>query len=164
MLWDKLAQLAQVAALTTLARLPMETAMQDLLLFDIGKRVLQEIAAVAQARKVAIDPALVETKLALAATYPPNLYASMYHDLVAGKKLRLKVFLAMFLKPGNDVPSRPRRLIWSMPSLGRMEMGRSWRINPVYEAGSSVAAAANDLLSKIGCHPVRRERRDHDVR
>ena len=76
MLWDKLAQLAQVAALTTLARLPMETAMQDPMLFDIGKRVLQEIAAVARARKVAIDPALVETKLALAATYPQNLYVS----------------------------------------------------------------------------------------
>ena len=50
MLWDKLAQLAQVAALTTLGRIPMEVAMQDPLLFDIGKRVLQEIAAVARAK------------------------------------------------------------------------------------------------------------------
>ena len=101
MLWDKLAQLAQVAALTTLARLPMKTAMQDLLLFDIGKRVLQEIAAVAQARKVTIDPALVETKLALAATYPPNLYASMYHDLVAGKKIEVEGIFGYVSKAGQ---------------------------------------------------------------
>ena len=90
MLWDKLAQIAQVAALTTLARIPMETAIQDPLLFDIGKRVLQEIAAVACACNVAIDPELVEAKLSLAATYPPNLYASMYHDLVAGKKIEVE--------------------------------------------------------------------------
>ncbi|MDG2405680.1 MAG: 2-dehydropantoate 2-reductase [Paracoccaceae bacterium] len=111
MLWDKLAQLAQVAALTTLPRIPMETAMQDPLLFDIGKRVLQEIALVAQARAVAIDPALVEAVLALAATYPPRLYASMYHDLVAGKKIEVEGILAMSPRLGNDAASQPQRLI-----------------------------------------------------
>ena len=72
MLWDKLAQLAQVAALTTLGRIPMEVAMQDPLLFDIGKRVLQEIAAVARAKNVAINPNLVQAKLDIAANYPPQ--------------------------------------------------------------------------------------------
>ena len=79
----------------------METAMQDPLLFDIGKRVLQEIAAVARARKVAIDPALVETKLVLAATYPPNLYASMYHDLMAGKKIEVEGIFGYVSKIGQ---------------------------------------------------------------
>jgi 2-dehydropantoate 2-reductase len=115
MLWDKLAQLAQVAALTTLARLPMETAMQDLLLFDIGKRVLQEIAAVARARKVAVDPALVEAKLALAATYPPNLYASMYHDLVARKKIEVEGIFGYVSKAGQRcaVPTPTIDLIYA---------------------------------------------------
>ena len=90
MLWDKLAQLAQVAALTTLGRIPMKVAMQDPLLFDIGKRVLQEIAAVARAKNVAINPNLVQAKLDIAANYPPNLYASMYHDLAAGKKIEVE--------------------------------------------------------------------------
>jgi len=101
MLWDKLAQLAQVAALTTLGRLPMEVAMQDPLLFDIGKRVLQEIAAVARAKNVAINPNLVQAKLDIAANYPPNLYASMYHDLAAGKKIEVEGIFGYVAKTGQ---------------------------------------------------------------
>ena len=100
MLWDKLAQLAQVAALTTLGRIPMEVAMQDPLLFDIGKRVLQEIAAVARAKNVAINPNLVQAKLDIAANYPPNLYASMYHDLAAGKKIEVEGIFGYVAKTG----------------------------------------------------------------
>jgi len=101
MLWDKLAQLAQVAALTTLGRIPMEVAMQDPLLFDIGKRVLQEIAAVARAKNVAINPGLVQAKLDIAAGYPPNLYASMYHDLTAGKKIEVEGIFGYVAKAGQ---------------------------------------------------------------
>ena len=101
MLWDKLAQLAQVAALTTLGRIPMEVAMQDPLLFDIGKRVLQEIAAVARAKNVAINPNLVQAKLDIAANYPPNLYASMYHDLAAGKKIEVEGIFGYVAKTGQ---------------------------------------------------------------
>ena len=101
MLWDKLAQLAQVAQLTTLGRIPMEVAMQDPLLFDIGKRVLQEIAAVARAKNVAINPNLVQAKLDIAANYPPNLYASMYHDLAAGKKIEVEGIFGYVAKTGQ---------------------------------------------------------------
>ena len=101
MLWDKLAQLAQVAALTTLGRIPMEVAMQDPLLFDIGKRVLQEIAAVARAKNVAINPNLVQAKLDIAANYPPNLYASMYHDLALGKKIEVEGIFGYVAKTGQ---------------------------------------------------------------
>ena len=101
MLWDKLAQLAQVAALTTLGRIPMQVAMQDPLLFDIGKRVLQEIAAVARAKNVAINPNLVQAKLDIAANYPPNLYASMYHDLAAGKKIEVEGIFGYVAKTGQ---------------------------------------------------------------
>lgn len=101
MLWDKLAQLAQVAALTTLGRIPMEVAMQDPLLFDIGKRVLQEIAAVARAKNVAINPNLVQAKLDIAANYPPNLYASMYHDLAVGKKIEVEGIFGYVAKTGQ---------------------------------------------------------------
>ena len=101
MLWDKLAQLAQVAALTTLGRIPMEVAMQDPLLFDIGKRVLQEIAAVARANNVAVNPNLVQAKLDIAANYPPNLYASMYHDLAAGKKIEVEGIFGYVAKTGQ---------------------------------------------------------------
>ena len=101
MLWDKLSQLAQVAALTTLGRIPMEVAMQDPLLFDIGKRVLQEIAAVARAKNVAINPNLVQAKLDIAANYPPNLYASMYHDLAAGKKIEVEGIFGYVAKTGQ---------------------------------------------------------------
>ena len=101
MLWDKLAQLAQVAALTTLGRIPMEVAMQDPLLFDIGKKVLQEIAAVARAKNVAINPNLVQAKLDIAANYPPNLYASMYHDLAAGKKIEVEGIFGYVAKTGQ---------------------------------------------------------------
>ena len=101
MLWDKLAQLAQVAALTTLGRIPMEVAMQDPLLFDIGKRVLQEIAAVARAKNVAINPNLVQAKLDIAANYPPNLYASMYHDLAESKKIEVEGIFGYVAKTGQ---------------------------------------------------------------
>ena len=115
MLWDKLAQLSQVAALTTLARFPMEVAMQDPLLFDIGKRILQEIAAVAHGQNVAINPNLVQSKLDIAIGYPTNLYASMYHDLVAGKKLEVEGIFGYAAKVGQrtGVPTPTQDLIYA---------------------------------------------------
>ena len=75
--------------------------MQDPLLFDIGKRVLQEIAAVAHGQNVAINPNLVQSKLDIAAGYPANLYASMYHDLLTGKKLEVEGIFGYVAKVGQ---------------------------------------------------------------
>ncbi len=75
--------------------------MQDPLLFDICKRVLQEIAAVARAKNVAINPNLEQAKLDIAANYPPNLYASMYHDLTSGKKIEVEGIFGYVAKTGQ---------------------------------------------------------------
>jgi len=115
MLWDKLAQLAHLAAMTVLSRIPMEDAIQDPLLLDIGTRVLQEIKVVAEANEVAIDKNIVTNKLALAATYPPKLYASMYHDLVAGRKIEVEAIFGYISKTGTacNVPTPTTDLIYA---------------------------------------------------
>ena len=59
-------------------------------IFSCRLEQAQEIAAVARAKNVAINPGLVQAKLDIAAGYPPNLYASMYHDLTAGKKIEVE--------------------------------------------------------------------------
>tara|TARA_B100000780_G_scaffold177198_1_gene124251 strand:- start:426 stop:683 length:258 start_codon:yes stop_codon:yes gene_type:complete len=79
----------------------MEVAMRDPLLFDIGKQVLQEVAGVAHGQNVVINPNLVQSKLDMAADYPKNLYASMYHDLVAGKKLEVEGIFGYVAKVGQ---------------------------------------------------------------
>ena len=75
--------------------------MQDPLLFHIGKRVLREISAVARGQKVAIKSNLVKSKLNIVADYPINLYASMYQDLVAGKKLEVEGIFDYVTKAGK---------------------------------------------------------------
>ena len=89
--------------------------MQEPALLYIGKRVLQEIAAVAHGQNVAINPNLVQSKLDIAIGYPTNLYASMYHDLVAGKKLEVEGIFGYVAKVGQrtGVPTPTQDLIYA---------------------------------------------------
>ena len=103
MLWDKMSQLCNVAALTTLGRIPIGKAMQYSELFEIGKSVLQEVEAVAKAKKIKINPNLVKDKIALIKNFPNNLYASMYHDLIAGKNIEAEDIFGYLSNEGKNL-------------------------------------------------------------
>ena len=89
-LWDKLTQLACVAGLTTLARKPMGVVLNDPELFAVGQNILREVEAVARKKNISLDADIYEKKIRLIKSFPEGLYASMYHDLMARKRIEVE--------------------------------------------------------------------------
>ena len=106
-LWDKMAHLCYVAGLTTLARISIDEAMKIPELFNIGKLLLKEVQLVAKAKNIPINENIVEDKIKIISNFPKGLYASMYHDLMAGKKIELQDIFGYISKEGyeNNVPT-----------------------------------------------------------
>ncbi len=89
-LWTKFLSLATNAALTCLARLPAGVVYRDPLLLDLARRSIAEIAAVARAEGVRLPPDAPHAALAFLQSLPPDVVASMRHDLDAGRRLELE--------------------------------------------------------------------------
>ena len=76
-------------------------------LFNIGKLLLKEVQLVAKAKNIPINENIVEDKIKIIRNFPKGLYASMYHDLMAGKKIELQDIFGYISKEGyeNNVPT-----------------------------------------------------------
>lgn len=88
-LWRKFLALATNAALTALARAPAGIVYQDPALLALAARAIAEVGQVARAEGIAIGPEEEAEALALLRSFPPGMYASMYHDLAAGRRLEV---------------------------------------------------------------------------
>ena len=106
-LWDKMAHLCYVAGLTTLARISIDEAMKVTELYKIGKLLLKEVQLVAKAKNISMNENIVEDKIKIISNFPKGLYASMYHDLIAGKKIELEDIFGYVSKEGslNNIPT-----------------------------------------------------------
>ena len=100
-LWDKLIQLTCVAGLTTLARKPMGVVLEEPNLFAIGEKILMEVEAIARSKNIALSPNIFENKIKLICSFPRDLYASMYHDLVAGKRMEVEDIFGYLANEGE---------------------------------------------------------------
>lgn len=86
-LWRKFLSLATNAALTGLARSPAGSLYRSPDSIAVTRRAIAEVAEVARAEGVAITRDEEEAALAQLCSFPVGMYASMYHDLAAGKRL-----------------------------------------------------------------------------
>ena len=102
-LWDKLVQLTCVAGLTTLSRKPIGFAMKDRHLFEMGKKILREVEAVARAKNIKLAANIFETKINLICSFPDGLYASMYHDLILGRRIEVEDIFGYLSQEGRAV-------------------------------------------------------------
>lgn len=89
-LWRKFVPVAGLSALSCLSRQPIGPVRDDPALRALYRQAMQEVAALAAAKGVALEADIVERTLALAARYKYDARVSMLEDLEAGKPLELE--------------------------------------------------------------------------
>ncbi|MEN9630955.1 MAG: hypothetical protein RJA10_4183 [Pseudomonadota bacterium] len=99
--WTKFVGLATNAALTSLFRQPAGPIYSDPEVIPLANRAFAEVAAVAQAEGIELPADIVARTLALHQSFPPTMYASMYHDLAKGRPLELDSFSGHVVRRGR---------------------------------------------------------------
>lgn len=87
--WAKFTVLATNAALTCLTRQPAEVVYHDPDLLALAVTSIAEVMAVGRAEGAVFAPTQAQDTLAILQGFPPELFASMHHDLMAGRPLEL---------------------------------------------------------------------------
>jgi 2-dehydropantoate 2-reductase len=88
--WRKFIPVAGLSALAGLARQPIGPVREDARLRALYRQAMQEVAELAAAKGIALEPDIVERMLALAQRYQYDAKVSMLEDLEAGKPLELE--------------------------------------------------------------------------
>jgi 2-dehydropantoate 2-reductase len=88
--WRKFIPVAALSALASLARQPIGPLREDPQLRRLYRQAMHEVAALAAAKGIVLEPDIVERMLALAERYKYDARVSMLEDLEAGKPLELE--------------------------------------------------------------------------
>lgn len=114
-LWQKFVLLATNAALTTITRQPAAGVYGNPELKALAADLMREVMAVGRAKGITIPDETLDRSIALTETFPPDMYASMYHDLAAGKPLEVGSFSGLITRLGRDlgVPTPCHRTIYA---------------------------------------------------
>jgi len=102
-LWQKFVLLATNAALTTITRKPAAAVYSDPDLKALAIALMQEVVAVGAAKGIILPDDTIEKSIAITSTFPPGMYASMYHDLAAGKPMELSSFSGLIARLGREL-------------------------------------------------------------
>lgn len=102
-LWEKTVQLVSTAALTVIARKPARQLYDDPDIRKLGIKIMKEVVALGTRKGVSISPDIVEKSLTLTDTFPADLYSSMYHDLIAGKRMEVEGIFGSLQRIGVEV-------------------------------------------------------------
>jgi 2-dehydropantoate 2-reductase len=87
--WRKFIPVAGLSALASLSRQPIGPVREDPALKKLYRQAMDEVAHLAAAKGIALEPDIVERMLALAERYKYDAKVSMLEDLEAGKPLEL---------------------------------------------------------------------------
>jgi 2-dehydropantoate 2-reductase len=114
-LWEKFVLLATNSALTSVLRKPAGEIYHDPELVGIAREMMEEVAALAAAEGVAIAADTVDRSIALTRTFPAGMYASMYHDLVRGRRLEAEGLSGLVSRRGraHGVPVPLHTMAWA---------------------------------------------------
>jgi|ETNmetMinimDraft_13_1059891.scaffolds.fasta_scaffold29783_2 2-dehydropantoate 2-reductase len=88
-IWSKFVFLSSFSGITCRFKQSMGPIREDPEKLALFRQALEETFAVAIAKGVTLKADLVDKRMAFADGLPAEMYASMYHDLVAGKRLEL---------------------------------------------------------------------------
>ncbi len=106
--WKKFVAFATNAAMTGVVRQPVGVVYGDPDLRAVALRSMDEVIAVARADGVNLPPDAKDAALALLDSFPPDLYASLYHDLVRGRPVENDAISGVIVRLGQrygiDVP------------------------------------------------------------
>lgn len=101
--WTKFVGLATNAALTSLTRQPAGYVYHDSSMLPFAMASIAEVEAVARAADIALAPDICDRTLALLQSFPSDMYASMYHDLAAGRRLELESLSGYLVRMGKKL-------------------------------------------------------------
>ena len=99
--WSKLTGLATNAALTCLVRKPAGIVYHDEHLLRLAAQSIAEVASVGRATGALIPPDHEEKTLGMLQSFPAGMYASMHHDLAAGRRLELEGLSGSIVRLGS---------------------------------------------------------------
>jgi len=102
-LWQKFIALTAIAAVTAASRCDIGRAMATPELKALLGRLMEECVAVGRARGIAVPEGVVAKSMAFMATLPPEMRASLAHDLAAGKPLELDWLSGAVVRLGDEV-------------------------------------------------------------
>jgi 2-dehydropantoate 2-reductase len=88
-MWEKFVVICALSGVTTLVRLPIGAILAHDETTELFRGVMAEVAAVGRARGVALPENCVDHWFEVCAGLNPGVYGSMYHDLVAGRRLEV---------------------------------------------------------------------------
>lgn len=89
-IWEKFIFLAALAAATGGARLPLGPILADADTRALIVDAMREVVAVGRAKGLALDASFVDRSLAFMETLPPDMKASLAHDLDRGNRLEIE--------------------------------------------------------------------------
>jgi len=101
-LWEKFLFIASISGVCCLARQPMGIVLNTPETRQLYLQALQEVEAVARARRVALAPDLVARTLALSEGFAPETRPSMLVDLEAGRRLELEAMNGTVVRYGRS--------------------------------------------------------------
>jgi 2-dehydropantoate 2-reductase len=84
-----------------LTRLPAGNLYPDADLMALARTGFEEAAAVGRALGVKLPDDVVEWQVKNHLGFPPHMYASMYHDLVRGKRLEVESLSGLVSREGG---------------------------------------------------------------
>ena len=100
-LWHKFVGLTVNAAMNCLTRLPAGNVYPDADLMALARTGFEEGAAVGRALGVKLPDDIVEWQVKNHLGFPPHMYASMYYDLVRGKRLEVESLSGLIAREGK---------------------------------------------------------------
>lgn len=102
-LWHKFVGLTVNAAITSLVRKPAGVCYHDPDILAVARAMFHEGAAVARAAGIELPDDIAEWHLQNHQKFPPEMYASMYHDLARGRRLELESLSGLIVRKGKEL-------------------------------------------------------------
>jgi 2-dehydropantoate 2-reductase len=101
--WHKFVGLTTNSALSSLVRRPAGVVYHDPDIVALARAMFAEAAAVARAMGIGLPDDIVEWQIQNHRKFPPEMYASMYHDLVRGRRLELDSLSGLIIRKGREL-------------------------------------------------------------
>jgi len=100
-LWEKFLLICALGGMTALTRFPIGEIRDCQESGAMYRAVMEEVAAVARAKRIPLATDAVERTMQFTAGMHPGSRASLYHDLVAGKRLELDALAGTVVRFGE---------------------------------------------------------------
>jgi 2-dehydropantoate 2-reductase len=101
-LWDKFAFLCALAGTTATVRLPLGEIRAYAASWALFAELVSEVYAIARAMGIRVAPDAEARRVAFAEGLEPHIRASLYHDLVAGRRMELDALHGTVLRLGAE--------------------------------------------------------------